>query len=305
MEQNQSSSSTGRFEIAVDHSQEDATSQILSNSKLLFSCKAAWNGMYLKYHLVPPHETPKHYPLQHVIAIQTQGIVHSERRLDGQLRSENTGAGDVCIVPAHTRHWIHSDREQGLIFLSLDPAFLARVAHEAIDSNQVELIPQFAHPDPLLYQLGLSLKSAVHGDTKNRFYAESLGMAVAAHLLQHYTTQNHPFPDLGSSVPKLQVRQAIDYIHTHLTEDLSLEAIAAAVGMSQYYFTRVFKQAIGLTPWQYVVQQRIEAAKRLLAKRDLSIAQISKQLGFSTQAQFSNFFRKHTGITSTEYRQGL
>lgn len=261
--------------------------------------------MYLKYHFLPPHETPEHYPLQHVIAIQTEGAVQAERRLDGQLRSEHTGTGDVCLVPAHTRHWIHSDQEQELILLSLDPAFLARVAHEAIAPDQVELIPQFAHPDPLLYQLGSSLKAAVHDATKNQFYAESLGVAVAAHLLQHYTTRNHLLSDLSTSVAKPQVQQAIDYIHAHLTEDLSLELIATVAGMSQYHFTRVFKQAIGITPWQYVVQQRIEAAKRLLAKRELSIATISQCLGFANQNQFSTFFRKQTGVAPKRYRQGL
>ena len=239
MVQSQSSSNTDCCGIAVDHSQEKATSQILSGSNLLSSCKTAWNGMYLEYHYAPPHETPEHYPLQHVIAIQTEGTVRAERRLNGQFRHEQISAGDVCIVPAHTRHWIYSGGEQGLILLSLDPAFLARVAPETIKSDQIELVPQFAHPEPLLYQLGLSLKKAVQADAvDSQFYAQSLGVALTAHLLQHYT-------------------------------------------------------------------QRIEAAKRLLAKHELSVAQVSQQLGFSTQAQFSNFFRKHTGMTSTEYRRAL
>ncbi len=304
MVQNSSSSNTDRFGIAVDHSREKATSQILFNSNLLFSCKTAWDGMYLEYHHAPPHETPEHYPLQHVIAIQTEGTVRA-RRLNGQFRREHTRAGDVCIVPAHTRHWIYSSGEQGLILLSLDPAFLAQVAYDTINCDRIELTPQFAHPEPLLYQLGLSLKTVVQADAvESRFYAQSLGVALTAHLLQYYTTQKYLLPS-GNSVPALQLQQAIDYIHAHLTEGLSLEAIAAVAGMSQYHFTRVFKQAIGITPWQYVVQQRIEAAKRLLAKHELSITQVSQQLGFSTQAQFSSFFRKHTGMTSTEYRQAL
>lgn len=58
---------------------------------------------------------------------------------------------------------------------------------------------------------------------------------------------------------------------------------------------------MGLTPWQYVVRQRIEAAKRLLAIPQLSIAEISQRLGFSTQGQFANFFHKHVGISGHRY----
>ncbi|WP_290884060.1 helix-turn-helix transcriptional regulator [Fischerella sp.] len=69
--------------------------------------------------------------------------------------------------------------------------------------------------------------------------------------------------------------------------------------------TRLFKQAMGLTPRQYVIRCRIETAKRLLAKWELSITEISDRLGFTSHSHFTTFFRKHTGITPTAYRRGL
>lgn len=290
---------------AVDHSQESATLQIIPNSNLLYSCKTQLTGMYLEYHYSPPHETPEHYPTQHVIAIQTKGAVQAERRLDGRFRQEHIVAGDICIVPAHTRHWIHSQGEQGLILLSLDPAFLGRVAHESVDPDRIEIVPHFASYDPLIYQIGRSLKTALQANPlESRVYAESLGTALAAHLLQYYAAGKHLLPN-PTSLTQTTTQQAVEYINEHLTEDLSLEAIASSIGMSQYHFCRVFKQAMGLTPWQYVVRQRIEAAKRLLAIPQLSIAEISQRLGFSTQGQFTNFFRKHVGVSPKQYRQGM
>ena len=150
--------------LAVDHSQESATLQVIPNSNLLYSCKTQLTGMYLEYHYSPPHETPEHYPTQHVIAIQTKGAVQAERRLDGHFRQEHIVAGDICIVPAHTRHWIHSQGEQELILLSLDPAFLGRVAHESVDPDRIEIVPHFASYDPLIYQIGRSLKTALQAN---------------------------------------------------------------------------------------------------------------------------------------------
>lgn len=290
--------------ISVDFSQETATAQMIPRRNLLSSRQAGWQGIYLEYHNSPSHETPEHYPTQHVVAIQTQGVVEAERKLGDRLQQEQIRAGDVCIVPAYTRHQIRSQGEQGLILLSLEPSLIAQVAPEFIDRDRIELLPHFAQADPLVHQIGLSLKSALenNGDC-SRFYADALGVALVAHLLQFYTTQKYNIQERTIPLADARIQQAKDYIHAHLSDDLSLDAIATSIGMSQYHFCRVFKQAIGLTPWQYAIKRRIEAAKGLLKMPQLSIGQISYQLGYSTQAQFTNFFRKHVGVSPSTYRQ--
>ncbi|MDV2996929.1 MAG: HTH-type transcriptional activator RhaR [Chroococcidiopsis sp. SAG 2025] len=292
--------------IAVNFSQSAATSQVLSQPNLFSSHQADWNGIYLEYHNSPLHETPEHYPTQHVVAIQTKGVVEAERKLAARFKQEQIRAGDVCVVPAYTRHWIHSKGEQGLILLSLEPSFLTRSVPNSIDANDIELLPHFAQTDPLIHQIGLSLKTALQTDSAgSRFYAEALGVALVAHLLQFYTTQKYKIQDTTESIEDVRIKQAKEYIHAHLVEELSLEAIATTVGMSQYHFSRIFKQVTGVTLWQYVVQQRVELAKRLLAQPGQSIVEVSNHLGFSSQGQFTNFFRKHTGITPTQYKQKL
>lgn len=289
--------------LAIDHSHQAATTQVLPDANLLFSNKTALGGVYLENHYSPPHETPEHYPIQHVVAIQTQGIVQSERKLDRQFKNEYILAGDICIVPAYTRHWIHSQGEQELILLSFDPAFINRVGQESGEQERIEIVPHFAKSDPLIYQLGLALRKALQTDSiNNQVYVQSLSIALAAHLIEYYSADKQSLQIINNP-SQSNIGQAIDYIHSHLTQDLSLEAIATTVGMSQYHFSRVFKQTTGITLWQYVVQQRIQLAKRLLKKLDLSIVEVSNYLGFSSQAQFTNFFRKHTGVTPTQYRQ--
>ena len=69
-----------------------------------------------------------------------------------------------------------------------------------------------------------------------------------------------------------QLRQAIDYIHTHLYQDLSLVQIAKVINISPTYFASLFKRATGFSPHQYVIKQRVERAEMLLKKTDLTIA---------------------------------
>ena len=72
--------------------------------------------------------------------------------------------------------------------------------------------------------------------------------------------------------------------------------------MSQYRFARGFKKATGFSPHKYLILQRIERAENLLHQDKLSIAEISYQLGFTSQSHFTTTFRKMTGVTPKYYR---
>ena len=96
--------------------------------------------------------------------------------------------------------------------------------------------------------------------------------------------------------------QVLDLIESDLSEDLSLKIIANAAGLSEYHFLRMFKQSTGLTPHQYVINQRIERGKELLKKTDMSVTEIAYLLGFSTPAHFTHHFRRKTGVTPSSRR---
>jgi AraC-like DNA-binding protein len=99
-----------------------------------------------------------------------------------------------------------------------------------------------------------------------------------------------------------QLQQVLDYIHTHLDRDLSLSEIAEIINISPTYFASLFKQAIGISPHQYVIQQRVEQAKLMLSKTDLAIADIALQVGFSSQSHLTQQFKRFTGMTPKQIR---
>lgn len=96
----------------------------------------------------------------------------------------------------------------------------------------------------------------------------------------------------------------MDYIHRCLTESLTLNGIADAVGVSPTYFSAVFKQVNGVTLWEYINEKRIETAMQIFdSKSGDNVLDVALQCGFNNTAHFNKMFRKYTGRTPSEYRK--
>ena len=98
-----------------------------------------------------------------------------------------------------------------------------------------------------------------------------------------------------------QVRRVCEYIHTHLAADIGVAELASQVNLSPHHFSMLFKQALGVTPHQYVLQARIREAQRQLATGRAEISEVALRLGFSDQSHFSRAFRKITGTTPARW----
>ncbi|MBW4617304.1 MAG: AraC family transcriptional regulator [Desmonostoc vinosum HA7617-LM4] len=135
-----------------------------------------------------------------------------------------------------------------------------------------------------------------------QLYVESLTNALVVHLLRHYAESIEIVTSENRNLTRTQLQQAIDYIHTHLNRDLSLVELASVVNISPTYFASLFKQAMGISPHQYVIGQRVEQAKLMLSKTDLAIADIALQVGFSSQSHLTQQFKRLTGMTPKQIR---
>ncbi len=134
-------------------------------------------------------------------------------------------------------------------------------------------------------------------------YAEALGAALAAHALRRYAAPGAVRRRGGLNIRTL--RALTDYIEAHLDDAISLHDLAELAQMSSYQLARRFRASTGLPPHQYVLRRRIERAKVLLRRRDLSILEVALSCGFSSQSHFAGVFRALAGVTPRGYRQSL
>jgi AraC family transcriptional regulator len=272
---------------------------------LLSSFEAGWDGLNLIYELEPADEIPETQLGQHLIIIALDDV-RASFMLNGSWQHVNCTKGDISIFPTSQLFpRTQVDREFTLIDLFLEPATLARAAHEFVDADKIELVPQLKLRDPLIQHMGLALKAELEaGGADTRLYAESMATALSVHLLRRYSSRQPEIRDYPSGLPKYKLRQAIAYIQEHL-DQLTLVEMSSAVQMSPHYFASLFKQSTGLTPHQYVTKCRIEKAKQLLLKRELTIVEICQEVGFQNQSHFTRVFRQHTTMTPKVYRDTL
>lgn len=99
-----------------------------------------------------------------------------------------------------------------------------------------------------------------------------------------------------------RLRRAIEFMHDHCAQELSLAEIAAAAYLSEFHFARLFKKITGTSPHAYLAAIRIERARQFLAETDLAITDVGAQVGYHSQSHFTKIFREATGLTPLAFR---
>lgn len=101
------------------------------------------------------------------------------------------------------------------------------------------------------------------------------------------------------------VEQAIDYINKNYHKKVTLNELANYVNYSQFHFIRIFQKETGKTPFEYLTDIRVNKAKEFLSTTNQSITEICLQCGLQNSSHFANFFKLHTGVSPSEFRQNL
>ena len=100
------------------------------------------------------------------------------------------------------------------------------------------------------------------------------------------------------------VEQAKVYIKERYMKDISLDEVSREIKISPYYFSKLFKKKTGQNFIEYLTEIRIGKAKELLRNTDMSMKEVSMQVGYGDPNYFSRIFKKNVGISPTEYKEG-
>jgi len=277
----------------------------MNGSPYLFRQQAEWSGVKIHRARVLPGRMLEHTPAFHEINITISGkLTTVKSSASGKRVITKAGAENLCLTPAGqpvSAFWDDTLDNMGIL---LDPDFVVQTAIENHFASKFELTEIYEDKDLLIQQIGLALLAEAGAENPSgKLYIESLTQTFVLHLLKNYSTANSSAANLSGGLSGYKLRRAKEFIVENLEEDLSLAEIAAAADLSQYHFARAFRKSTGFTPQQYLMQQRIERAKELLAKGVLPIVEISLRTGFKNQSHFTTLFRKFTRLTPKTWRE--
>lgn len=194
--------------------------------------------------------------------------------------------GRAVLIPVGVDHATEFVGPMRGASVHLDDALLTAVAEAA--GVALPDTPLVLDDCATLLKLGALLQEELARDTADaRLCADALAEAMAARLL----AAAPPAP--ASLDPR--VRRAVDHIRACFAEPLEVEDIAAACGTSRFHLSRLFKGALGKSPYQYLLEVRLDEAARGL-RRGQSVTQAAFSAGFSDLSRFARMFQRRFGM---------
>ena len=266
------------------------------------------DSFIVKHDLEPPDDIEIPPATHHLIFLQLSYGNRQLTRIDGREYEGSFNVGELFLQPSTSSgFYAWETTDEALSFL-IKPDFLSRVARqtECLNPDKIELLPTLINRDPIVESIARSFLWEMQNEgLGERLYSEVLATQLGIHLLRNYCAFPTKLKQYSGGLSKQKLQKAIDYIQSHLEEKVKLDDLAQLTNTSSYHFCRLFKRSTGITPYQYVLQERIELGKRLLKQEDLPIIEISLMCGFADQSSFTTTFRKLVGITPRSYRQQL
>ena len=284
---------------AIQSSETNGLSQLSSPAQ-------HWENIQIQKLQNPPGEGDCYFKEEHTLFMSLSprpiNYLHNQ---DGKSYGGLYRRGDILLTPANIPLFARWEDEENCLQIQLTTQFMERVAGETLeqDPDRLELLPEFQIRNSQIEAVALMLLTEIEQEySDNRLYLDSLTNVLAVNLLRHHGSTKPRLPIYEGGLPPRQLSQVLAYIDTHLEQNIKLADLAQLLDMSQFHFSRLFKQSIGTSPHQYLSQQRVERAKKLLKKTDQLIVDIALECGFNSHSHLSKKFRQLTGMTPKAYR---
>ncbi|MGC6400292.1 helix-turn-helix domain-containing protein [Sphingomonas sp. FW199] len=214
---------------------------------------------------------------------------------------------EIVLTPAGIRSGWHWHEKSKVIVITIVPDMLDRFATSelglVLGRRQLRDVPQALDAD--LCQSGTMLLDALRNRaTGSQVMYESFARIFLVKLIQRFGDMRSEALDFSRGFTVSHYKRVLDFVADRFGGPISIEAMARVAGLSPAHFSRLFKEVFGDSPYQFVMDYRVEQAKRMLSERGRPMADIALACGFADQAHFSRIFKRLTGQTPRTFRAG-
>ncbi|BCG03428.1 AraC family transcriptional regulator (plasmid) [Paraburkholderia sp. PGU19] len=190
------------------------------------------------------------------------------------------------------------------VLVELSRAFFTRLSDELGGPGIDGLTCAVEQKDPVLGHLARALDSNLaHYGAIDSLFAEQMGVIVGTHLAQRYGNLRDRRPRAKGALSHAHEARAKELLIERSRQGASIADVASECNLSRGYFIRAFSRATGLTPHQWLLEQRIGEARQLIEATSLTLTEIASFCGFADQSHLSRLFLKATGTSPGAWRR--
>jgi len=245
---------------------------------------------------------------QHVYTVPIVPATTVDRINGGKpTKREWIGMG-TGILPAGWQLDIEYQSPVEVMFMVIDEEYFKRVAYETITYSPEKFHRVANVQSPVGYSLVESIRHLITLENTKEWplLTDHIAISIAAHMMKYfeYSSADHSNP-CPRGLPRDRIKRVTEYIESNLNREIYLQEIADIAALSPYHFSRAFSRSIGISPLRYVWRRRVERAKVLLRNKDIPLAILALECGFSSQSHFTTVFKRETGMTPAQYRARL
>lgn len=274
---------------------------------LVSSQNLSWKGLYLEKGENEAFNPDNVTVAQHYFAMNVGQPFDWSWKDGSTFKIHRYEPGDLWVNPAGVPFSHRINTYNQFVLLTLDPAKLADLfPDQPLIEQQVFRRQHKAQDKHLQALIQALLVEAESGGPNGKLYTDTLSTALSVHFVNHYSPEISLNLPVKQTTERQKLAQVIDYIEAYLTEDLSLSDLAMVSGFSKFHFSRLFKQAVGISPHRYLMKRRVERAALALKKADLrenpgAITQTAHRFGFADQSHFTRVFKQVKGETPKQF----
>lgn len=191
----------------------------------------------------------------------------------------------------------------GIFGVHVDREIIESVAYEMYGSPNIMFSNEtFTVNHKMKLLANLFLEELKYKQAGHEFIVENLSHLLIGNLMRNINHNLPSKPHNKPSVYKENIKKVIEYMNENYTTGVSCTELSKLIKMNKYRFIRIFKSQTNKTPYEYMLDLKIEKAKKMLKAKDYTITEISMICGFSSHSHFTSTFKKKTGLSPSEYR---
>jgi len=211
--------------------------------------------------------------------------------------------GDVFLVKPDTEVFYEADEHNPWSYMWVGFNGIKAMSYLESAGLDGQNVTTKCENTPLIFSYIQQMIMCRHLTLANELRRESALLQILSVLMEEYKG-TLPKEERYDYPYQIYVDQALDYIQHNFKSNIKINDLASYIGIDRSYLTNIFKHVTKLSPQEYLMRYRMEQSMNMLRKTDMKIGDVAESVGYHDQLTFSKMFKKFTGVSPSEYRQG-